>query len=214
MTDNASSSGQVTGPAYRSALAVGLFVALTAGGLAADLLSKHYVFESLLNDPALVTRARYTAERISEITHRPAAVRDIIHGFQRPVCPGIKLTLSTNPGVVFGWPMPRWAVIVSTVITVGMVGWFFSTSDRKAWPMHTAMAFILAGALGNLYDRLYSSVATLGLEPVLRNVRDFIDCSDLGYGPVYNVADVLLVAGVGIIALCWIVSARRQRKAK
>ena len=214
MTDKASSSGQITRPAFRSAVAVGLFVAVTAVGLAADLLSKHYVFESLLNDSELVAKARIAGTRIDPRTGKPPTTQQILGLFHRRVCFGLTLTLSTNPGVVFGWPMPPLAVIVSTVITVGMVGWFFGTSDRKAWPMHTSMAFILAGAMGNLYDRLYSSVSPIGMEPICRNVRDFIDCSDLHYTPVYNIADVLLVAGVGIIALQWIIAARREKKAK
>ena len=214
MTDNASSSRQVSKQAFRSTGAIGLFVAVTVAGLAADLLSKHLVFESLLNDPDLVAKAETTSTRISAATGKPPTAKEILGLFRRPVCFGLKLTLSTNPGVVFGWSMPRWAVIVSTVVTVGLVGWFFATSDRRAWSMHTAMAFILAGALGNLYDRLYSSVGPIGMEPIERNVRDFIDCSDLIEWPVYNIADMLLVIGVGIIALHWILAARREKKTR
>lgn len=214
MTEDASSNGQAPVHAFRSAAAVGLLVAIAAAGLAADLISKHLVFEALLNDPDLVANAKDFSTRIDLDTGKPPTPRQVLARFQRPVCFGLKLTLSTNPGVVFGWSMPRWAVIVSTVLTVGLVGWFFATSDRRAWPMHTAMAFILAGAMGNLYDRLYSSVAPIGMGPIRRNVRDFIDCSDLGYGPVYNIADVLLVAGVGIVVLHWIVAARREAKAR
>ena len=214
MTDKASSSGQVIEPAFRSAVAIGLFVAISVAGLAADLLSKHFVFDSLLNDPDLVAGAKATSTGITMTTGKPPTTEQILSLFHRKVCFGLKLTLSTNPGVVFGWSMPRWAVIVSTVVTVGLVGWFFATSDRRAWSMHTAMAFILAGALGNLYDRLYSSVAPIGMGPIRRSVRDFIDCSDLGYTPIYNIADVLLVVGVGIVALNWFLAARREAKAR
>ena len=41
----------------------------------------------------------------------------------------------------------------------------------------------------------------------VRQVRDFLDLSDIGYPWVFNVADVLLVAGVGILMIAWAVQA-------
>lgn len=213
MTDEASSSVPAARPALRSGKAIGLFVAAALVGLAADLLSKHYVFESLLNDPDLLARAEVRRQAAGE-TDAQAATQFVLHEFQRPLWGGVRLTLSTNPGVVFGWSMPPWAVVASTILTVALIGWFFATSDRGARLLHLAMAFILAGALGNLYDRLFSNVAPLDMEPIRRNVRDFIDCSQLHYPWVFNIADVLLVVGVGIIALHWILGARREKKAR
>jgi len=212
LTDNAPSTDPKIEPAYRSAAAIGLFVVLTVSGLAADLLSKHYVFDSLLNDPDLTVKAE-NLRRVAQLAPPAPTTRQVLSIFRKPLCCGIQMTLSTNPGVVFGWSMPPWAVIASTVLTVGLVVWFFAASDRRAWSMHLAMAFILAGALGNLYDRLYSHVAPLGMEPIQRNVRDFIDCSAWGYPWVYNIADVLLVIGVAVIALNWIVAAIGEHKA-
>ncbi len=212
MTENAPPTGPKSEPAFRSAAAVALFVILTVSGLAADLVTKHTVFDSLLNDPDLAARAE-NVRKAARLRNTPLTTRQVLHSFRKPLCCGVQLTLSTNPGVVFGWSMPPWAVIASTVLTVGLVGWFFASSDRRARSMHLAMAFILAGALGNLYDRLYSHVAPLGMEPISRNVRDFIDCSAWGYPWVYNIADVLLVVGVGVIALNWILTAAREHKA-
>jgi len=181
-------------------------VAVTSLGVAADLLSKHFVFDSMLNDPDLIARAqRYRLQAPD------AEAKHILPAFQRgPVC-GVKFTLSANPGVVFGWRLPRWAVVIATVITVGLVCAFFATSDRKAWCVHLALAFVLAGALGNLYDRLFSSVSPLGMEPIRRNVRDFINCEDLYYPPVFNIADALLVIGVGLLAVHWFRMARAEK---
>ena len=214
MTDSDAPSGlKAIQPAWRSAVATGLFVVLVVAGLAADLLTKHAVFDSLLTDPELVARAE-VRRTIAELSGTPLTTRQVLHNFQRPLCCGVQLTLSTNPGVVFGWSLPPWAVLTATVLTVALVGWFFATSDRRAWSIHLAMAFILAGALGNLYDRLCSRVAPLGMEPITRNVRDFIDCSNWGYPWVYNIADVLLVVGVSVIALNWILAALRERKTR
>ena len=80
--------------------------------------------------------------------------------------------------------------------------------------MHVALALILGGAIGNLYDRLFSSVALPGLAPIRRHVRDFIDCSDLHYDYIFNLADAWLVIGVVMVFLQWLADARRERLAK
>lgn len=198
--------------AFRSPLAVAAFLALTAAGLAADLVSKHAVFASFLDRPDLPERVAQIREVFAAEFNRPAVAREVLHCFQRPVCPGVHFTLSVNPGVVFGLPMPRPAVAAATVLTVVLVLFFFASSDAGAWWVHAALAFVLAGAAGNLYDRLFSRVALPDLEPILYHVRDFIDCSDLYYPWIFNVADILLVAGVAMLVVHWLFDGRRQRK--
>lgn len=194
--------------AARKPLAVVLFLLVAAAGLAADLYSKHAVFNALLGEPAL-------AERVQEI-HQAfgrkldgSQVLHVLH-LQQEVWPAgkMKFTLSTNPGVVFGLAVPRPLVAIATVLTVGVVLLFFATSDRKAWSVHLALAMILGGALGNLYDRLVHCVQIPNAPPICYQVRDFIDFSDLhiqafsrdwNYPWIFNVADVLLVVGVAIL---------------
>jgi signal peptidase II len=121
-------------------------------------------------------------------------------------------TLSTNPGVVFGWSMARPVVNVATVLIMGLVLVFFGTSDRKAWLVHLAMGLILAGAMGNLYDRLFSDVSfgVANITQIRNEVRDFIDCSQIGYKWVFNVADALLVMGVLAMAIYWFTQKRAK----
>jgi signal peptidase II len=183
-----------------------LFLAVSAGGLAADLLTKHFVFSSMLSDSALEQKAQAFRREYGD----RADTRDVLHQFDREVCPGMRFTLSANPGIVFGLSMPRWAVAIATLITVGLVGVFFATSDRTDRLVHLALACVLGGALGNLYDRLYSRVAPLGMDPILRNVRDFINCRDLYYPWIFNVADVLLVVGVIGLAVHWLIGERKR----
>jgi signal peptidase II len=76
--------------------------------------------------------------------------------------------------------------------------------------MHVSLALILGGAAGNLYDRLFSAVRLPGLEPIRGHVRDFIDCRDLAYPYIFNVADALLVAGAAMILLHWLWSSCRE----
>jgi len=208
------SSAPPVHPAYMSAAAVMLFVVVTGAGLAADLLSKHYAFASLLNDPAVVQRAQtiYPQDYAGKLTPQ-----DGLHllSAQRDVFPGVRFTLSTNRGIAFGIEIPRLAIGVATLLAMGLVAALFAASDRKAHWTHVAMGLILAGALGNLYDRLLGTVPLpiSGMEPIRYQVRDFIDLSQLHYKWIFNVADALLAAGIATIALQKIRAAHQARNA-
>ncbi|MBW2458410.1 MAG: signal peptidase II [Deltaproteobacteria bacterium] len=60
---------------------------------------------------------------------------------------------------------------------------------RARWWEHTAYLLLVAGAVGNVGDRV-----------VRGYVVDFIH---LHHWPIFNVADVLLVAGMVLLALSW-----------
>lgn len=197
--------------ALRSPAAVGMFLSLALAGLAADLLSKHWVFSSMLAGDDLPQRLLQIRASFRYRYGKDPAAKEVLYHFQRPVCPGLKFTLSVNPGVVFGLRVPRPAVAAATVVTVVLVVIFFATAGARAWASHVAMAMVLSGALGNLYDRLFSEVALPGFEPIRNHVRDFIDCSELYYPWVFNVADILLVVGVGVLMLHWLLAGRRRR---
>jgi len=188
----------------RSAPAVAIFLAVAGTAFAADLVSKHVVFEDLLADPAC-------RSRMEGLRSRPgAAPRDLLSAFRRDVAPGVRWTLSANPGVVFGLDVSRAVVNVVTVLAIALVIGMFAASGARAWATHLALAFILAGAAGNLYDRLFSVVQLPG-EPeqaIRHHVRDFIDLGQLHYPWVFNLADAWLVIGVGILMLLWVLHAR------
>ena len=176
-----------------------VFLAVAGATLAGDLASKHVVFASFLSDPSLGERI----EGVEQQTHQPAdskSVLDRLH-LSEPFLPGINLTLSTNPGVVFGWALPRKVVLIASVVTMALVGFFFANSPRRAWAVHIGLGLVLAGAMGNLYDRLFSEVVLPGLEPIRYQVRDFIDASRLYYPYIFNLADAWLVIGVVLLVI-------------
>ena len=143
-------------------------------GLAADLTSKHYVFSELMDQPDQSAK--------------------VIDGF-------LKISLSTNPGIVFGIRAPAWAVLSATAIATVVVIVLFATSPTSGRMLHASLAMVLSGALGNAYDRIFSRVIFPGdMVPRVGQVRDFIDIYVIRY-PVFNVADILLVIGVGLILL-------------
>ena len=160
--------------ARKSVLAITVFIAIATMGLAADLASKHYAFSTLMD--------------------QPDQSATVIDGF-------LKLSLSTNPGIVFGIRAPAWAVLSATAIATVAVIVLFATSLPRQWMLHASLAMVLSGALGNAYDRIFSRVIFPGdMVPRVGQVRDFIDIYVIRY-PVFNVADILLVVGVGLILL-------------
>lgn len=158
--------------AWRSSQSWSLLLSTFILGVTADLVSKSWVFATLLA--------------------RPDHVIDVIPGV-------LRLSLSTNPGIVFGIRAPWPLVMVATAAALIVVMYLFTGSPRKAWPLHVALGMVLAGAVGNAYDRLFSFVRMPGrAEDAVGQVRDFIDVYAVNY-PIFNVADILLVLGVVII---------------
>ncbi len=190
-----------------------LFVVLVLVGLGGDLLSKHCVFTALLSDPSLPQRIEGVRMHHDQGQMPPHQVLAELH-LRRRIAPRLYFTLSTNPGVVFGTPMSWPLVSAATIATVVLVGVFFALSPARAHWMHVALALIAAGALGNLYDRLFAQVVLPGLEPIRHQVRDFIDCSQIGYKWIFNLADAYLVIGVAMLILHWLLGGRRTTKVR
>ncbi len=198
------------------ALAIFLVVAALAAGV--DLGSKHLVFKEMLSDPTIETRVVDLLDdpnvNVQQDEKFSRAVLQELRLSDR-VCFGLSFTLSTNPGVVFGFDaIPSWVVNVMTVIMIVVILVFFATSECGARWLHIALSLIMGGAIGNLYDRLFSEVALPHLTPIRHHVRDFIDCSDLHYNYIYNIADAWLVIGVAMIIIHWFWAERKKSKAK
>ena len=111
------------------------------------------------------------------------------------ITPFFNLVLAHNTGAAFsfladagGWQ--RWFFTVVTIaISIGIVV-MLSRQRDAAW-ISAALALVLGGALGNLYDRL-----TLG------HVVDFVQLHAAGYyWPAFNVADSAIT--VGVVMLLW-----------
>ncbi len=170
--------------------------------LAADLATKSAAFNSLLASPHTEIRAKAIRQALAD-TGKDDSSKQVLHQLQlhRDGPLWTRITLSTNPGVVFGLRLPRVVVLLMTVVTIVMIGAFFAFSHARARWSHVAFGLILAGALGNLYDRLVAVVTVPGLEPIRYQVRDFLDFGKWGYPWVFNIADVWLVAGVAMIMI-------------
>jgi len=105
----------------------------------------------------------------------------------------LRLTYVENRDTGFGLlrfipESPRRSVIVGIdLLMVPLLLWFWLRRAGQDWKAQLGCMALLAGALGNLGDRLLRGYV--------------VDFMHLRHWPVFNVADVLLVIGVGLITL-------------
>ena len=113
--------------------------------------------------------------------------------------------LSMNPGSAFGlFGGQSFARVMLSVIGIGaVIGmiWMLwkSRTDQKV--LHWALAFVAGGAVGNLIDRIYFGVVT---DFVLWKYQE-------KEWPVFNVADMALVAGVALMFVDIYHEAKREK---
>ena len=113
-----------------------------------------------------------------------------------PVLPCFNFTLLHNTGAAFsflagagGWQ--RWFfVVVALLICVFLGRWLLTLKPSERW-LGTALAFVLGGAIGNLYDRVVHGY-----------VVDFIHFHWAGYHfPAFNIADSFITIGAIMLAI-------------
>ena len=174
-----------------------LLVAITTAGLVLDLSTKAWAFRTVAGEPVELP--------YDEIAGNPSYRLPWHQGVR--ALPGdlLDFRLVLNHGAVFGLGQQRRPVFiaftaVAVMAAVGVFGWW--TTQRARWA-HVGIALVLAGGLGNLYDRLAFGA-----------VRDFLHMTprwNLPFGLrwpggsgelfpwVFNVADVLLLTGMALL---------------
>lgn len=170
------------------------FVATMVLLLAADLVSKHLAFEHVAGRPVAITRN--ADGRLDPIPPHD----DIV------VVPRVlSLQLTLNEGAVFGIGQgQRWLFIAFSVVAVFIIALVFAKSDSRRWGLHIALGAVLAGALGNFWDRLlFGAVRDLlhlfpGVD--LPFGWNWPDGSRALYPWIFNIADVALVVGAIVLA--------------
>jgi len=104
----------------------------------------------------------------------------------------LNLTFVNNVGAAFGLFPGRQPVFMATsLLVLFVIAAYWRRAHPREWPLVLALGLVCAGALGNLIDR-----AMLG------KVTDFFEFGFVQF-PVFNVADMAILTGVGILAL-WI----------
>lgn len=96
------------------------------------------------------------------------------------------LTYILNPGAAFGmFAHNRLFFIAIAVVVIGIIIWARREILASPWEVKAGCGLFLGGAIGNLIDR-----ARQGL---------VIDFFDFRVWPVFNIADIAICIGVGLI---------------
>jgi signal peptidase II len=148
-----------------------IFWSIALGGAAFDLATKSMIF--------------------AKIGAPPAPSAPIIRGI-------LEYQTSLNPGALwgFGRTLPYSSQIfagLSIVAGFAICYWLFVRGAASSLALTIALALIMAGALGNCYDRL-----------VLGHVRDFVHfhVDSIGFDcAIFNFADNMLVLGAVILVV-------------
>ncbi len=152
------------------------FLLVAVAGALADLATKSWAFGALgVTDPC---------------GPLPPASIEVLPGW-------LAWRASTNTGIVWGLfqGMP-WVFTALTFLAVPLIATLFWRTPSPDWRYTAALGLVLAGALGNGYDRV-----------VYGRVRDFIDFYVIHY-PAFNVADAFICTGVALLAWHLVVDAK------
>lgn len=187
-------------PAWRSSKAwlwLAVFVAL---GLVTDLSSKWLAFRYVADAPVVVSRERVLAAARPGDTippHEPIVV----------VPKALNFTLVLNPGAVFGMGAgKRWFFIGFTFVAIIAALWVFGTwTTSTARVSHLAVALLLSGGVGNLYDRVVYGCVRDFIHPLPGVVLPFGWFWPWGGREVWpyvsNIADLWLIIGMMILII-------------
>jgi len=209
MSDAPNPAGDL--PSWRSPASWARLVGVFAFGIAFDLWSKAWAFSTVAGYPVELTRERVLEDPSFRLPHHPrveALPWDLLD-----------LQLVLNYGAVFGIGQHRRELFIGfTLLATLAAALLFARGTRaRMRAAHVAIGLILAGGLGNLYDRI-----------VFGAVRDFLHMLpgwELPYGwswpgnatpevfPwVFNVADVLLLAGMSVFVATSFIEDRRAKR--
>jgi signal peptidase II len=104
-----------------------------------------------------------------------------------------------NSGIAFGlFPTATAVVIALTTVAVAWMLVFFARSGARHPILPVALGLLLGGSVSNLVDRVR-----------LGHVTDFLD---VRYWPAFNLADIFIVTGVGILFLALAAADRRPTR--
>jgi len=167
-----------------------LFLAVALLGAFLDLLTKQLVFDHF--------------ERGEGMNRWPREVV-LIDGFFSYGC-------TRNPGVIFGLGQggPTVWLVISVLAIPAILAIFFSVK-RPRWILTISLGMILAGTIGNMYDRVFTE------EHAVRDFLKFSNVPLLKYmvdpWPLFNLADSFICVGVFLLTVEMLFFDEKKRKA-
>lgn len=124
-----------------------------------------------------------------------------------PVLDVFSLTYVRNTGAAFsflsdagGWQL--WFFSTAALFVVGLLSYWLYQQKYSVWCLNSAYTLIIGGALGNVVDRIQYGY-----------VVDFLDFHwGVYHFPAFNVADMAICLGAGLIILDAIMVVKKAEK--
>jgi signal peptidase II len=177
-----------------------VFFVVAVVGSAFDIVSKNAVFRDL----------GYPARHLPPFAvgeHRLFPQHPLVEGESSALLEGwvqFRLFTSFNAGALwgFGQGLQLLFVVLGLLAIAAVLYWLFGYGAARSLWLTACLALIIAGTIGNLYDR----AGLHGCEDPTGNriyaVRDFLLFTFGGWPwPVFNFADVFLVTGASMLVL-------------
>ena len=124
----------------------------------------------------------------------------------------LQFTYVENEGMAFGISFGAGKIILSLfsiIASIALIWYLYKIRNYSVW-VKTGIAFILAGAVGNLIDRVFYGIFFNYAPLFYGRVIDFVqvDIPDIHWGfidytyfPVFNVADSCVTVGVVLLII-------------
>jgi signal peptidase II len=172
---------------WKNPWAVVRFCLVGALGVTTDLLVKHWADVHLA---------------VPDETGRMPAV-DVIPGW-------LRLEFTGNHGAALGFFQGyRWLFLIVSAVAIGFLGWLFTVSRREQRGYQFILGLLLAGVLGNLYDRVCLGYVRdmIHIFPGRRfppTIADHLPAfwaTPEWFPWIFNIADSFLCVGVGLMLI-------------
>jgi signal peptidase II len=129
----------------------------------------------------------------------------VVHNCGQPRWPllgeWLSFMLVYNPGMAWGLEIvPTWLLVAGRCAAALFLTWMVFTLPVRRTLLSWSLVLVLAGAVGNLYDNLFTPARRVGAR--FGEVRDFID---VYFGlwdwhfPTFNVADACISVGAVLL---------------
>ena len=117
--------------------------------------------------------------------------------------PFFSLFRTHNEGVAFSmlWGLGPWPLIIIALAVVCFVGWLWRANPSERWLSHLAYGLIIGGAIGNIIDRVMHGYV----------VDMFLFFLENWSFAVFNMADVAITVGAGLVILDEIITWHKGR---
>lgn len=151
-----------------------------------DLLLLYYLLAAGII--ALDQLTKFLVVKYMELGESIPLIGDVFH-----------LTSHRNMGAAFGiLQNQRWLfIVITTVVVIGIIVSLIRIGKKQP-RVSLALSMVLGGAIGNFIDRVMTG-----------QVVDFLDFTLINF-PIFNVADMAITIGVGVLLLDMFLEGRKK----